>query len=79
LVGVDLVNEVAAGVIDPETGVPIGERLRAKMRIDALEPDAKEHVKAQAKIAADPDKDFPIDALGSARWCRRGAEMRIGM
>ena len=41
-----LVNEVAAGVIDPETAVPIGERLRAKMRIDALEPDAKEHVKA---------------------------------
>jgi N-acetylated-alpha-linked acidic dipeptidase len=60
-----LVNEVAAGVIDPETAVPIGERLRAKMRIDALEPDAKEHVKAEAKIAADPDKDFPIEALGS--------------
>ena len=35
------------------------------MRIDALEPDAKEHVKAEAKIAADPDKDFPIEALGS--------------
>ena len=60
-----LVNEVAAGVIDPETGVPIGQRLRAKMRIDALEPDAKEHVKAEAKIAADPDKDFLIEALGS--------------
>ena len=35
------------------------------MRVDALEPDAKEHAKAEAKIAADPDKDFPIEALGS--------------
>ena len=60
-----LVNEVAADVIDPETGVPIGQRLRAKMRIAALEPDAKDHVKAEAKIAADPDRDFPIEALGS--------------
>ena len=35
-----LVNEVAADVIDPETGVSIGQRLRAKMRVDALAPDA---------------------------------------
>ena len=60
-----LVNQVAADVVDPETGVSIGQRLRAKMRIDALAPDAKEHVKAEAKIAADPNKDFPIEALGS--------------
>jgi N-acetylated-alpha-linked acidic dipeptidase len=60
-----LVNGVAADVIDPETGVPIGQRLRAKMRVAALEPDAKEHLKAEAKVAADPDKDFPIEALGS--------------
>jgi N-acetylated-alpha-linked acidic dipeptidase len=60
-----LVNEVAAEVIDPETGVPIGQRLRAKMRIAALAPSAKEHVKAEAKIAADAEKDFPIEALGS--------------
>jgi N-acetylated-alpha-linked acidic dipeptidase len=60
-----LVNEVAAEVIDPETGVPIGQRLRAKMRIAALAPSAKEHVKAEAKIAADAGKDFPIEALGS--------------
>ena len=60
-----LVNEIADDVIDPETGVPVGQRLRAKMRIDALEPDAKEHVKAEAKIAADPDKDFLIEPLGS--------------
>jgi N-acetylated-alpha-linked acidic dipeptidase len=60
-----LVNEIAGEVRDPETGVSIGQRLRAKMRISALEPDAKEHVKAEAKLAANPDKDFPIDALGS--------------
>ena len=60
-----LVNQVAADVIDPETGVSIGERLRAKMRIAALAPDANEHAKAEAKIAADPGKDFPIEALGS--------------
>src|SRR6266853_1956512 len=31
-----LVNQVAADVVDPETGVSIGQRLRAKMRIAAL-------------------------------------------
>src|SRR5216684_6723416 len=41
-----LVNQVAADVLDPETGVSIGQRLRAKMRVDALAPDAKERVKA---------------------------------
>lgn len=60
-----LVNEVAGEVIDPETGVPIGQRLRAKIRIAALAPTAPEHLKAEAKIAADPGKDFPIEALGS--------------
>ena len=60
-----LVNQVAADVIDPETGVPIGRRLRAKIRVAALDPGAKEHLKAEAKIAADPDKDFLIEPLGS--------------
>ena len=60
-----LMNQVAADVIDPETGVPIGQRLRAKIRVDALEPDGKDHIKAEAKIAADPTQDFPIEALGS--------------
>jgi N-acetylated-alpha-linked acidic dipeptidase len=60
-----LVNQVAADVVDPETGVSIGQRLRAKMRIAALAPSATEHVRTVAKIAADPDKDFPIEALGS--------------
>ena len=60
-----LVNQVATDVIDPETGVPIGQRLRARMRVAALAPGATEVVRSAAKIAADPDKDFPIGALGS--------------
>ncbi|MBV8775178.1 MAG: M28 family peptidase, partial [Deltaproteobacteria bacterium] len=60
-----VVNAVAGDVLDPETGVSVGQRLRAHMRVAALEPDAKEHVKDEAKIAADPGKDFPIEALGS--------------
>jgi N-acetylated-alpha-linked acidic dipeptidase len=60
-----LVNEVAAGVIDPETQVSIGERRRAKLRVAALEPGATELVKAEAKVAADPAKDFLIEPLGS--------------
>src|SRR4029077_20857412 len=60
-----LANQVAADVIDPETGVSIGQRLRAKMRVVALPPAATESIMSAAKIAADPDKDFPIAALGS--------------
>ncbi len=60
-----LVNMVAADVIDPEKSVPVGQRLRAKMRLDALASDAKPHIKEEAKIAADPTKDFPIEAMGS--------------
>jgi N-acetylated-alpha-linked acidic dipeptidase len=60
-----LVNQVAADVVDPETGVSIGQRLRARMRTAAIAPNATEHVKAEAKIAGDPNKDFPIEALGS--------------
>jgi N-acetylated-alpha-linked acidic dipeptidase len=60
-----LVNQVAADVTDPETHVSIGERRRAKLRIAALEPGAPERVKAEAKVAADPAKDFLIEPLGS--------------
>jgi N-acetylated-alpha-linked acidic dipeptidase len=59
------VNQVAADVTDPEMKVSIGERHRAKLRIDALAPGAKDEVKAKAKLAADPKKDFPLDPLGS--------------
>ena len=60
-----LMNQVAAEVTDPEMRVSIGERLRARMRVDALAPDAKDQDKAAAKIAADPSRDFPIEGVGS--------------
>jgi N-acetylated-alpha-linked acidic dipeptidase len=60
-----LVNDVAGDVRDPETGVSVGQRLRAHLRVAALEPDAKKYVKDEAKIAAESDKDFPIEPLGS--------------
>ncbi|MBV9572166.1 MAG: M28 family peptidase [Alphaproteobacteria bacterium] len=65
-----LVNQVANDVVDPETHVSIGQRHRAKARVDAMEPtshdpETVERLKAEAKIAADPKRDFPIGALGS--------------
>ena len=65
-----LVNQVANDVIDPETRVSIAQRHRAKARVAAIEPtshdpETVERLKAEAKIAADPKRDFPIDALGS--------------
>ncbi len=59
-----LVNEVASVVIDPETGVPVGQRLRAKIRVEAL-TSGDDRVKGEAKIAADKDRDFAIEPLGS--------------
>ncbi len=60
-----VVNLVAADVIDPETNVPIGQRLRAQVRVAALSPSANELTKMAAKIVADPKRDFPIAPLGS--------------
>jgi N-acetylated-alpha-linked acidic dipeptidase len=64
------VNLVANDVTDPEAHVSIGQRHRAKVRVDATEPkshdpEVVERQKAEAKIAADPHRDFPLDALGS--------------
>jgi N-acetylated-alpha-linked acidic dipeptidase len=64
------VNQVANDVTDPETHVSIGQRHRAHVRVDALEPSSHdpavvERIKAEAKIAADPKRDFPLAALGS--------------
>ncbi len=61
-----LVTAVASDVIDPETHVPVGERARAGLRLDAYDsasPD-KDHAKSVAKMAADPMRDLPIGALG---------------
>ena len=60
-----IVTQVAGDVTDPETNVSIGERRRAALRIAALDPSAKPQTKEDAKIAADPAKDIPLQALGS--------------
>jgi len=64
------VNAVAADVRDPETGKTISERARAQIRMEALHPGSRDpqaaaRLKDDAKLAADPTKDFPIGALGS--------------
>jgi N-acetylated-alpha-linked acidic dipeptidase len=64
------VNAVAADVNDPESHATIAERARAKIRVDAINPPSHDpevvaRLKGEAKIAADPSKDFPIGALGS--------------
>jgi N-acetylated-alpha-linked acidic dipeptidase len=59
------VNLVANGIADPETGVSIAERSRAKIEVDGTKKGATDEAKAEAKIAIDPGKDFPLEALGS--------------
>jgi N-acetylated-alpha-linked acidic dipeptidase len=59
-----LVNQVAAGVADPETRVSVRERLRAHMLVAGSNKDAKPEVKTIAKLAA-AGGDLPIGALGS--------------
>jgi N-acetylated-alpha-linked acidic dipeptidase len=65
-----LVNEVAGGVKDPETGATSQARLRARMLVDGYEKDpsdAKELADEKmrnAKLAA-AGGDLPIAALGS--------------
>lgn len=59
------VNEVSADVTDPQTGVSVRDRLRARVQVQAAEGAANPRVAALARIAADPNRDLPIEALGS--------------
>ena len=59
-----LVNQVAGDVIDPETGVPVGKRLRAQLMVAGAAPGASDRDRFLAKQAAG-DGDLPIDPLGS--------------
>ncbi|WP_372786566.1 transferrin receptor-like dimerization domain-containing protein [Phenylobacterium sp.] len=59
------VNQVAADVKDPETGVSVGERARARLQVVAAEPGASEQAKAAGKAVSDPSKDIPLGPLGS--------------
>ena len=59
-----LVNDVAAGVKDPETGATSQARLRAKTLVDGYEKGASEQEKKDATMAA-AGGDLVIEALGS--------------
>jgi N-acetylated-alpha-linked acidic dipeptidase len=65
------VNEVSADVKDPETGVSVRERARARLAVSMAEGGGGgrgggENNSPQMKAAAnDPTKDIPIGALGS--------------
>jgi N-acetylated-alpha-linked acidic dipeptidase len=59
-----MVNQVAAGVTDPETGVSLQRRQRAAIEVGAAEPNADPMIKELARLAAG-DGDVPIGALGS--------------
>lgn len=59
-----LVNGVAADLRDPDSGVSVLERQRARARLDALAPGAKPAQKDTGKKAA-AGEDLPIKALGS--------------
>ena len=58
------VNEVAAGVVDPETGASVLERLRARIRIAGPEGNPGPEGEALL-VAAEAGGDLPIEALGS--------------
>ena len=57
-----LVNQVAADVKDPQTGVSVLERARAKLRADAFDGG---RVDADELKAAEAGGDLPMGALGS--------------
>jgi N-acetylated-alpha-linked acidic dipeptidase len=59
------VNGVAADVADPQTGVSVGARARARMMVRAEAQPHDPRAAALGRIAADPSRDLPIDALGS--------------
>lgn len=59
------VNEVSADVTDPQTGVSVRDRLRARLAVQGAEQPANPRAAALARIAADPNRDLPIEALGS--------------
>jgi N-acetylated-alpha-linked acidic dipeptidase len=59
-----LANDVSASVKDPETGVTVASRLRAKMLVDGYEKGASDSEKKDAKIAAGGG-DLALRALGS--------------
>ena len=61
---VQLVNEVARDVPDPETGASVLDRLRARLAVDAASPSAGDEVKERNRLA-EGGRLVPIRALGA--------------
>ena len=59
------VARVANDVVDPQTGVSVDARRRAEAMTSAAAAGASERAKKVGKLAADPARDYPLDALGS--------------
>ncbi|TAN07319.1 MAG: M28 family peptidase [Rhodanobacteraceae bacterium] len=59
-----MVNQVAAGVTDPETGASVQARQRASIDVRAARKNAKPLLKETAKLAG-ADGDIPMAPLGS--------------
>ncbi|HEV2531196.1 transferrin receptor-like dimerization domain-containing protein [Phenylobacterium sp.] len=59
------VTQVANDVQDPETGVSVAQRARARLAVSASDPGANEETRALGRAAADPTKDLLLGPLGS--------------
>jgi N-acetylated-alpha-linked acidic dipeptidase len=59
-----LLNDAGSTVKDPETGVSVAARLRARMMVDGYDKGASGEARKDARIAAS-GADLPIEALGS--------------
>ena len=59
------VNQVSADVKDPETGISVRDRARARLQVAAAEAGAGEETRKMAAIVADPATDTPLAPLGS--------------
>jgi N-acetylated-alpha-linked acidic dipeptidase len=59
------VNLVSADVKDPQTGVTVRDRARARLAVEGAEQPTNPRAVALGRIAADPSRDLPLEALGS--------------
>jgi N-acetylated-alpha-linked acidic dipeptidase len=60
-----LLNAVASGISDPETGVSILDRKRAQLQLLGNGPDAGDDDRDLAALVSNPARDIPVNPLGS--------------
>jgi N-acetylated-alpha-linked acidic dipeptidase len=60
-----VLDQIATSVTDPETGVNVLQRLRARIAVDGSQPGARPESQELAKQAMDRERDLPMQALGS--------------